>query len=108
MRFFLIRTIYACNITPLYLSLCVCFSCVIQPRMEQSRSPSVDDFYSNIDETHTRTKIRGIDDDGNRFIEITQKYHYTLRTWCVCVSVGPLGGVRHISFSLSPPFFGFR
>ena len=95
------------------LSLCVCFSCVIQPRMEQSRSPFVDDFYSNIDETHTRTKIRGIDDDGNRFIEITQKYRYTLRTWCVCVCVcvsGPFLGCAPrfvLSLSLSLLFFCF-
>ena len=79
--------------------------------MEQSRSPFVDDFYGNIDETHTRTKIRGIDDDGNRFIEITQKYRYTLRTWCVCVCQWTLSGVcatfLSLSLSLSLSFFCF-
>ena len=104
-------TIYACNINPLSLSVCVCLSCVIQSQMEQSRSPFVDDFYGNIDETHTRTKIRGIDDDGNRFIEITQKYRYTLRTWCVCVCQWTLSGVcaTFLSLSLSPSLlFLFR
>ena len=59
--------------------------------MEQSRTPFVDDFYCNVDETHPRTKIRGIDKDGNRFIEITQKYGCT-RRWryafmCITLAV---------------------
>ena len=55
--------------------------------MDQSYAPFVDDFYCNIEETHTRTKIRGIDEDGNRFIEITPKSRCTLRSQYVFMCI---------------------